>query len=452
MDSKSSSSQVRPRIIIHGGAGNITRKNLSPQNYEIYRTTLLSILRKSYALLQTPGATALDVATAAVTQLENNPLFNSGHGAVYTTHGSHELEASVMVSRGSVKRGVGLMRMNHVKNPIRAAREMLLRGQDADGGGARGHCQLEGEELEKLARDWGCEMVEPSYFWTKKRWDEHRRGLGLSTGRDEYEEGKRKAGEHKCESEEDLVRQAWSDHAAPSDPSWDGDEYLPQGTVGCVVLDGTGTLCVATSTGGITNKVPGRIGDTPTLGAGFWAEEWTQENPFDTPRGLNYQSLPSRPQIQSPLTQLLGGQVRDVLTDCLPQLSTYLPLPAQTEDETEKSSAITLPHGVAMSGTGNGDSFLRLSAVRTAAAMTRFSSSPLPLQWSVSRVAGPQGMLQQSAAERWHKTGEGEGGIIGIELRHGRGHICYDFNCGGMFRTWIDDHGAERMMVFHDEY
>jgi L-asparaginase len=84
--------------------------------------------------------------------------------------------------------------------------------------------------------------------------------------------------------------------------------------------------------------------------------------------------------------------------------------------------------------------------------MTRFSSPSLPLAVSVSRVAGPGGILQQSAEERWKKTGEGEGGIIGIEYRFGKGTVVADFNCGGMFRAWVDDAGKERIMVFKEEF
>ena len=137
----------------------------------------------------------------------------------------------------------------------------------------------------------------------------------------------------------------------------------------------------------------------------------------------------------------------------MPLILAYLPISQQGADDDNAQSS-SHPHAVAMSGTGNGDSFLRLSAVRTAAAMTRFSAhSPrLPLQWSVTRMAGSGGMLQQSADERWRKTGEGEGGIIGIEFASGKGRVVADFNCGGMFRTWIDDKGEAKMMVFRDDY
>jgi L-asparaginase len=251
------SSRIIPRIIIHGGAGNITRDNLDKDAYQAYRSALLSVLQSSQALLSKPGITALDVATHAVSMLEDNPLFNAGHGAVYTTAGTHELEASVMVSKGYHKRGVGVMEVSGAKNPIKLARELLIRGEDTDGGGAGGHVQLAGETANKLAETWGLEIVSPGYYWTKRRWDEHRRGLGKSTDRETYQKHKRRA--DGCSS---YVAECAADARDLNihDPSWNGHDYLPQGTVGAVVLDSDGMLCVATSTGGLTNKLPGRIG------------------------------------------------------------------------------------------------------------------------------------------------------------------------------------------------
>jgi L-asparaginase len=104
-----------------------------------------------------------------------------------------------------------------------------------------------------------------------------------------------------------------------------------------------------------------------------------------------------------------------------------------------------------MSGTGNGDSFLKINAVRTAAAISRYSGGDVSLQTAVSAVAGPYGQLQQSAGDRWGKTGEGEGGIIGVECRRGKGYVVFDHNCGGMFRAWVDERGEKRFAVFQDE-
>ncbi|CAD0101143.1 unnamed protein product [Aureobasidium mustum] len=424
------SSGNTPRIIIHGGAGNITRDNLDADAYQAYRSTLLATLQSSYALLSEPGATALDVATHAVSMLEDNPLFNAGHGAVYTTAGTHELEASVMVSKDYHKRGVGVMEISEAKNPIKLARELLVRGVEADGGGAGAHVQLAGETANKLAQAWGLETVSPGYYWTKRRWDEHRKGLGKSTDRETYRKHKRRA--DKCSS---YVAECAADARDLNvhDPSWNGQDYLPQGTVGAVVLDSDGMLCVATSTGGLTNKLPGRIG----VGAGFWAEQWIEENPFDRPRGMIYQ----QPTL-SPAARLVSGDFANVLQDCLPNFSSYLPVSSREDTTNEQPvKALSARHGVALSGTA-----------RTASAMTRFSFPPLPLAVSVSRVAGPDGILQHSAEERWKKTGEGEGGMIGIEYRFGQGTVVADFNCGGMFRAWVDDDGKQRMMVFKEEF
>lgn len=421
-----SDNRVHPRIVLHGGGGNITKENLPPKAYDAYKSAMLAILHSSHSLLQQPGATALDVATYAVTQMEDNALFNSGHGAVFTTAGTHELEASVMVTRGYRKRGVGVMKVRKAKNPIKLAREMLIRGEEDGGGGAGAHLQLEGSTCDELVERWGLEMVRPSYFWTRRRWDEHRLGLGLSQDDETYERDRTKAdqdyngaGPGEQEGVED-VRERLSDTSlaidetlTPKDPTYNPTNCLPQGTVGAVVLDSAGTICAATSTGGLTNKLPGRIGDTPTLGAGFWAEEWRETSPC-------------RPN---------GKERRESV------------------------------RAVGLSGTGNGDSFLKTNAARTAAAVARFSRGISPtaeldkpdcqsitsLQQAVTTVAGPNGILQQSAEDRWQKTGEGQGGLIGIELRNGKGRVGFDFNCAGMWHAWVDDQGMERLGVFQDE-
>ncbi|KAK5123844.1 hypothetical protein LTR16_003694 [Cryomyces antarcticus] len=413
---------IKPRIILHGGAGNITRKNLPSESYHAYRSALLSVLHSASNLLSLPDCTALDVATHAVTLLEDNPLFNAGKGAVFTRDGTNELESSIMVSNGYRRHGVGCMMLRRVRNPIKLAREMLVREEEENGGGAQGHCQLSGEPLEHLAEAWGLELVSPDYFWTKKRWEEQMRGLAE-------------------EEQEQSCSQT---------PSIDECEYLPQGTVGCVVLDSSGMLCVATSTGGLTNKLSGRIGDTPTLGAGFWAEEWTEEC-RSTPQML-YQP----PTTASQLESISRGDLSAILAECLPTLASYVPTARQIQMYTydnhhTPTQGKRIRHAVAMSGTGNGDTFLRTNAVRTAAAISRFSPCT-SLASAVTQIAGPDGEMQRSASDRWGKTGEGEGGIIGIELVGQKAEVVWDFNCGGMFRAWIDDRGSERFMVFKGEY
>lgn len=339
-----------------------------------------------------------------------------------------------MVSSGKKKRGVGVMGLTCVRNPIKLAREMLLRGErDLEGGngesrgpmgaedefasappshGAQGHCQLHGAGAEKLARQWGLEIVPPSYFFVQKRWDEHVRGLE----REKDGMGKRVDGKGMA--------------------TWDRDEFVPQGTCGAVALDAMGVVAVATSTGGMTNKLNGRIGDTPTLGAGFWAESWEEE-------------------IRSQGSMLeLAGALKGVVADCLPRFGRGLPyrLLWNWEEEEDVRRGGTVTRATAISGTGNGDSFLRTNAVRTASAIARYR--PLTsLADSIDEVSGPGGELEKSAGNRWTKTGEGEGGMVGIESRVVRGpdgvvnrketggEVVIAYNCGGMFRAFITRNG-----------
>lgn len=374
---------------------------------------------------------ALDTATYAVRLLENNPLFNSGHGAVFTRDGVIELEASVMVSRGYKKRGVGVMGLRHVKNPILLARAMLEHGEDdleanprgvksgdLDVPSAQGHTQLYGKAAEQLAQQYGLELVDPSYFFTQRRWDEHIRAL---------------------ERERKGQGQA----------TWSATEYLPQGTCGAVALDQDGVICAATSTGGLTNKLTGRIGDTPAIGSGFWAEEWTEDG---DPTGSSTWDRLKNAMTQPAPSLVLSDVLRGTLADCFPTPVTYTPLKLS-------GKRVSTTRSIGGSGTGNGDSFLRTNALRTLAAMARWK--PESGSKAVTHVAGPGGELERSAGDRWRRTGEGEGGIIGIESvvvrdSHGqvietRSEVLMDFNCGGMFRAWIDDEGEPQMSIFSNE-
>lgn len=395
---------------------------------------------------------ALDAAVHAVLQLEDNPLFNAGRGAVFTRDGLNELEASVMVSRGHAKRGVGVTGLRHVRNPILLARAMLEHG-DADLGGsslggpkdddgrldvpsAQGHTLLHGPAAEQLASQYGLTLVHPSYFFTQRRWDEHVAA---------------------------LERERASGGAEPA--TWSATEYLPQGTVGAVALDAAGVLCVATSTGGLTNKLTGRIGDTPVPGAGFWAEEWEERRGCDPSSSSSvkeeeemcrWRRALERPD--APVVQL-GNALRALVADCLPTPFLYAPpVVAAAAAASVATTTTTTLRAFAGSGTGNGDSFMRTAAVRTVAALARFGVKPSAV--AVAAVAGPGGELQRSAGERWGARGEGEGGIIGIEVvlvRNAEGRtvevrseIVHDHNCGGMYRAWIDDGGKARYQVFKD--
>ena len=208
--------RYQPTIIIHGGAGNITTENLPDTAWKQYKASLEHIVRGTYSRADTEKYDAIDLAAYAVTQLENDPLFNSGKGAVFNKAGEIELEASLMVSRGTIKRYAAVSMLKHVKSPITLAKEILKRSNDEDRGGAQGHVHLSGPEAERLALEYDLDIVDQSYFWTRKRWEEHKKGLNRVVKADVRPDGS-----------------AW----ASNDPSWNGRDYLPQGTVGAVVMD-----------------------------------------------------------------------------------------------------------------------------------------------------------------------------------------------------------------------
>ncbi|KAI1307098.1 L-asparaginase precursor [Xylaria venustula] len=459
----SAKAKVKPRIIIHGGAGNIQRASMGEDLYQRYRRTLLSIITSTDIYMRTPRGTkdkqafsgsiypsALEIATHAVVQLENEALFNSGHGAVFTRDGINELEASVMVSRGFAKRGLGVTGLRRVKNPILLARAMLEHGErdligntdlgwavEENGPGldvpsAQGHTLIHGDTAEVLARKYGLEMVEPSYFYTQKRWDEHVRGLE-----------KEKQGQGSA--------------------TWSADEYISQGTCGAVALDENGILCVATSTGGVTNKLTGRIGDTPVVGAGFWAEEWTEKGDRSARRAQqaadSWRSLREHLEMPGPIVEL-SSALRGFLADCLPTPFTYSPVTMSSSPPTYiRGADVQVIRSTAVSGTGNGDSFLRLAAARSVASIARWAGQSATE--AVNRIAGRGGELEKSAGSRWGKTGEGEGGMIGIEsviavdksgaVLYSRSEILQDHNCAGMFRAWIRDDGGAQMKIWHED-
>lgn len=397
--------------------------------------------------MHTPTATsnwptALQVATYAVTLLELDPLFNAGKGAVFTRDGINQLEASVMVSRGHAKRATGVLGLRHVKHPIQLARKILERGEDdlwgkkgdkgrpsalecfepgvIDAPSAQGHTLVYGAVAETLAKQYGLELVSASYFFTQSRWDEHIRAL-----------------DREKDGTQDLA-------------TWSADEYLPQGTTGAVALDADGVVCCATSTGGLTNKLTGRIGDTPVPGAGYWAEEWTEKG--DPSRTTQQGFWDKADQLVRRPGRALEfvGTLKGLMADCLPTPFLYTPVLSSSDLITTRSFAT--------SGTGNGDSFLRVNAGRTAAAIARWK--PVSSAVALSEVTGPGGELQRSAGDRWMVTGEGEGGMIGIEsvvVKDGadnvvetRSEIIQDHNCPGMFRAWVDDDGKAVFRVWHE--
>ncbi|KIW72831.1 hypothetical protein PV04_01000 [Phialophora macrospora] len=495
-----------PTLILHGGAGALSRTNLPPELWIRYRASLSRYLTVTRELLDS-GASALDAACHAVTLLEDDVLFNCGRGSVFTERGTIEMEASVMVCSvdpagppaGGIKRAAAVSLIRNTRHPILLAKEVLVTadGENGLGGTSTMHCHLSGRDVEEWGwKEKALEKKPDRWFWTQRRWEEHRRGLGHGSS---Y-------------SFADLISSVdpLSDQIQGDEDGLDGVKEIPsQGTVGAVCLDSWGNLAVATSTGGLTNKKVGRIGDTPTVGAGFWAEAWHE----DTSNNANIFVQSLQPSQQSlfdlrwrmPVLDQVLTHTSSFLGSCLagnePEKSLLHhqeqgPPPAYSAAPTAAYPTYRSPpspslcwalsrqpirqrrRAVAMSGTGNGDSFLRVNACRTVASICRLDSSSSPLADAVRVVAGQQGELQRSAGDRWGKTGEGQGGIIGIEVvgeeevegvcggkkggdlkssKEMRGRVIYDFNCGGLFRAYyeVDEHsGTEqpKVMVFKEEY
>lgn len=224
----------KPVIAIHGGAGAITRTALSAEKEQEYIQALSGIVAAGQQILA-QGGSALDAVTEAVRLLEECPLFNAGKGSVFTHQGTHELDACVMDGRTCDAGAVA--GVSRIRNPILAARAVLENSQ---------HVLFAGEGAEKFATAHGLEMVAPDFFFTQSRFDQL----------------------HRAQAEQGRVLLD-HDGAEPIDP----DSKF--GTVGAVALDALGNLAAATSTGGMTNKQAGRVGDTPIIGAGCYANNAT---------------------------------------------------------------------------------------------------------------------------------------------------------------------------------
>ena len=203
-------------IAIHGGAGTITRKNMTPEKENAYRSKLKETLNVGYSILN-KGGTSLDAVEATIRIMENSELFNAGKGAVFTNAGTNELDASIM--DGSNLKAGAVARVRTVKNPISAARKVMEETW---------HVMLSGDGADKFAKEQGLDIVDPSYFYTQRRWDSLKK-----------------------------------------------IQVEKHGTVGCVALDKHGNLAAGTSTGGLTNKRWGRVGDSPIIGAGTYANNQT---------------------------------------------------------------------------------------------------------------------------------------------------------------------------------
>jgi L-asparaginase / beta-aspartyl-peptidase len=220
-------------LVIHGGAGTIERSKLTPEKEQAYRAGLEASLKAGFEILKR-GGSSLDAVEAAVRVMEDDPHFNAGKGAVFTSAGTNELDASIM--DGKTLKAGAVVSLKHIKNPITLARLVMEKSP---------HVMLDCVGAEAFAKENGIELVDQKYFFTQERWD------ALQTVK-----------------------------AAANAGGGGGKKFIisdqdKHGTVGAVALDQSGNLAAATSTGGTTNKRPGRVGDSPIIGAGNYANNAT---------------------------------------------------------------------------------------------------------------------------------------------------------------------------------
>jgi len=320
----------KPKLgfVIHGGAGVITRGSLTPEKEKEYRAKLEEALMAGYRALQA-GKTSVDAVEIAIRILEDSPLFNAGKGAVFTNDGKNELDASIM--DGKTLGAGAVAGLHRVKNPITLARAVMEKSE---------HVMMIGDGAEKFAAEQKIELVDPKYFWTQPRWDALQKIL-------KEEKEKSEKGEKKISSSR-----------ANEEP------YNKFGTVGAVALDKNGNLAAGTSTGGMTNKKYGRVGDAPIIGAGTYANN----------------------------------------------------------------------NSCAVSATGWGEYFIRLSVARDICSIMEYSAAPI-----------------QTAADRVIKTKlqnlGGDGGIVAIDKY---GFIGISFNSEGMYRAYVDKDGKAVVQIYKD--
>jgi beta-aspartyl-peptidase (threonine type) len=221
-------------LAIHGGAGTIERSKLTPEREREYRAGLERALSAGYEILKR-GGSSVDATEAAVRVLEDDPHFNAGKGSVFTSAGTNEMDAAIMDGKTLSAGAVACLK--HFKNPIGLARRVMEKS---------GHVMMDCEGAEAFAKENGIELVDQKYFFTQERWDAL-----------------------------EKIKPAEKSRTSGGGKKFLNTDQDRHGTVGAVALDQNGNLAAATSTGGTTNKRPGRVGDSPVIGAGTYANDAT---------------------------------------------------------------------------------------------------------------------------------------------------------------------------------
>lgn len=236
----SSPNDTKYVMVIHGGAGTILKSTMTAEKEAAYTAALTKALETGYAAIK-DGKSSLDAVEATIHIMEDSPLFNAGKGAVFTNEGKNEMDAAIMDGSNLMAGSVAGVRV--IKNPISAARAVMEKSE---------HVMMAGAGAEKFAKQAGLEIVDPSYFFTQERWDGLQKAIKEDSSKSVLDHGNKKT-------------------------SLLGSQNIDNkfGTVGCVALDNKGNLAAGTSTGGMTNKKFGRIGDAPIIGAGTYANNAT---------------------------------------------------------------------------------------------------------------------------------------------------------------------------------
>jgi beta-aspartyl-peptidase (threonine type) len=322
-------------IVVHGGAGVIERKNMPPATEAAYRAAMKTAIEIGAAVLE-KGGSSLDAVEATIEYLEDNPLFNAGKGAVFTADGRNELDAAIM--DGATLKAGAVAQITRTRHPIAAARTVMEKSPAV---------LLAGPDADKFAASTGLQEVPNSYFFTERRWE------GLL--RELQKEGK------------PIPPRPQGAPPAPAKPlaMLEPPDAHKWGTVGVVALDEAGNIAAGTSTGGLQAKLPGRIGDSPIIGAGTYASN----------------------------------------------------------------------RSCAVSGTGTGEYFIRLTVAREICAL----------------VEDKHMKLQAAADEVIHQQLEGlhgDGGIIAIAPD---GEAAWSFNTPGMYRARMSQGSQPTIAIYNDE-
>jgi beta-aspartyl-peptidase (threonine type) len=245
-------------LAIHGGAGTILRSLMTPELESEYRSGLESALKKGWKILER-GGNALDCVEETVCHLEDFPLFNAGRGAVFTHEGKNEMDASIMDGRTLSAGAVAAVK--NVKNPIKLARLVMEKTE---------HVFLAGAGANQFALEMGVDMADDAYFYTEHRYQQLLRAREAGVVQVDHTADEQKILEDKAQTLKLAGKRNSSQRKKTGVRS-----KKPIGTVGAVACDSNGNLAAATSTGGMTNKKFGRVGDTPLIGAGTYADNVT---------------------------------------------------------------------------------------------------------------------------------------------------------------------------------